>query len=259
VAALQADGLAVLNFDFDDVGTAERRQVYTEIILGRREAVTKVAVSGRPWNGQTMAVDELAPVAVEVGGRRLGVIISWCGPADASELTERVKPGVLYFTGDGPEGELALRIYGRQADYVLPRPEDDYVVGMLVTAGPAEGDFAPWAWSLRAYRYKKYLQVVKHRVPSQDEGHPILDRYKPKPKRAYAVDTAENYTLTWTAEKQKWSLTMDLRRGQAGARSVGDQAVAEPTMQFDTPLVKRPLGGQEFQVPAEVAAAVGPR
>jgi len=257
VVSLQREATAVMNFDFDAVGVGRRVQVWADFILGRRDAIKRVALMGYPWGGQTVGVDELQPVVVEIGDCYLGVLLGWCGPADASQLTERVKPGIISWSGEGPDAELTLRIFARQAEYLLRRPEDNYVLGLVVAVRPAAScsleDFTRW---LRGVRYKKEFQVRKWRVPEKDQGHPVLDRYKPKEKRALAIARADDYTVTWLIEGKPWVIKTDLRSGEVQARSIADAELAQPSLMFDTPWVKIARGGGTFEIAPELRAAL---
>lgn len=260
VVSLQNEATAVMNFDFDAVGVGRRVQVWADFVLGRRDNIKRVALMGFPWGGQTVGVDELQPVAVEIGDYYLGIVLGWCGPADASQLTERVKPGIISWSADGPEAELTLRIFARQAEYLLKAPEDNYVLGVLVAVRPASSgpfeDFTRW---LRGVRYKKEFQVRKWRVPEKDKGHPVLDRYKPKEKRALAIARADDYTVTWIVEGKPWVIKTDLRGGDVQIRSIAGTDVPEPRLMFDTPWVKLARGGKVFEIAPELSSALSGR
>jgi len=215
----------------------------------------------QPWEGQPIAVDRMWPVAVETGGHYLGVVPLWSGPAEAKEATERVKPGVLQWSGEGEQAELTLRLYARQADYELARPQDNYVLGCIALVRPAtELSFDSFCDELRGIRYKKSLETRTWRVPEKDEGHPILDKHKPKPKRSYYVDTAVDYRLTATIGGQDWLLAEDLYRQEIVGLSIGDEVLSlEPELQFDTPLLKLPPQWTELSIPDGLSSLLLPR
>ncbi|MCX7599178.1 MAG: hypothetical protein N2512_09975 [Armatimonadetes bacterium] len=257
VVSVQQEGTAAVNFEFDGVGVGARVQVWADFVVGRREAIKRVAIMGYPWNGQTVAVDELQPLAVEMGDAYLGVLLGWCGPADASQLTERVKPGILSWSEDGPDAELTLRVFARQAQYLLRAPEDNYVLGMFVAVRPVSScsfeDFTRW---LRGVRYKKEFQVRKWRVPEKDKGHPVLDRYKPKEKRALAIARADDYTVTWIVQGKPWVIKADLRSGDVLERSIDGGPLADTKLVFDTPWVRVARGGRSFVIAPELSAVL---
>lgn len=259
VFSLQRDDTAVVNFEFDNIGWGKRVQAWTDVVLGPSATIKQVSVLGRPWDGRTMGFDETWPICVETDGAYIAVVPLWCGPANASTLTERVKPGILQWLPDQATGELVLRIFARQGDYRLPRPENDDVVGLVVTVKPASSmSFDDFAKSLRRVRYTKAIEERSWRVPGKDEGHPVLDKYKPKPKSAYRVEHATDYTLTCVLEGKKWVMTMDLTTDQMRARSIADQALPAPTLQFDTPLLKLAPGWRKLDLPADLVAALTP-
>lgn len=260
-SALQRGAVAVLNLDFDQIGWRPRTRAWAELVLGPRSTISRVAVLRQPWEGQPIAVDRMWPVAVETGGHYLGVVPLWAGPAEAKEATERIKPGVLQWSGEGEEAELTLRLYARQAEYELARPEDNYVLGCIALVRPAtELSFEAFCEELRGIRYKKAFERRTWRVPEKDEGHPILDKHKPKPKRAYHVDTAVDYRLTATIGEQDWVLAEDLYRQEIVGLSIGEEVLPlEPELQFDTPLIKLPPGWSEFSMPDELSSLLLPR
>jgi hypothetical protein len=258
--SLQRGATALVNLDFDTIGWAPRLSAWAEVVFGPRREIGRVAVLRQPWPGQPVAVDRMWPVAVETGGCYIGLVPLWAGPAEAKEATERVKPGVLQWRGEGDEAELTLRLFARQATYELPRPEDNYLVGCIVLVRSAgELSFDAFCEELRGIRYQKTVESRKWRVPEKDEGHPLLDRYKPKPKRAYHVENAMDYKLTAIIDGQSWSLTEDLYRQQILDLRIGEEVLpVAPELQFDTPLLRLPQGWQEAPVPAELASLLLP-
>lgn len=239
-AAVQRGTTAVVNFDFDAIGRRSRIQAWVQFHLGRRADIKRVSVMGRPWTDQPIAVDRMAAVAVESPDVYVGLVPLWAGRAEARSATERVKPGVLEWSGAGDEAELVLRLYARQANYPLRMPEDNYVVGCCIVAVPSgESSFDDFVARLRGVRYRKEAQVRKWRVPKKDEGHPLLDRYKPKPKRAYYVERAYDYRLTCIIDKVPWVLGQDLYSEQVIEMSIGEETLPlQPGLLVDTPLLK---------------------
>ena len=61
VRSVQDASLALVSFNFDDVGYGQRRQAWVKGILGRRSDIEEVYAYGTPWNGQPTAVGELVP------------------------------------------------------------------------------------------------------------------------------------------------------------------------------------------------------
>ncbi len=274
VFSLQRGDTAMVNFQFDSIGWGPRTQAWTDIVLGPAASLKQISVLGQTWNGEPLGFDETWPVCVETDGAYIGVVPLWCGPADASTLTERVKPGILQWMPDENTGELVLRIYARQANYRLPKLENGYVAGMLVTVKPSSSmSFDDFVKSLRRIRYTKALEQREWRIPQQDEGHPVLDRYKPKPKSSYKVGHATDYSLTCLLEGKKWTMVTDMMSWDMRSRSITDQAPATgttpapatttpppspPDLQFDTPLLKLAQGWRKLELAPDLAAALTP-
>ncbi|MBC7289297.1 MAG: hypothetical protein H5T86_14910, partial [Armatimonadetes bacterium] len=238
-AAVPGLAQALVNLDFDGVGRGERTEAWADFHIARRSTLRRVLVGGREWPGVPVAVDVGVSVAVSTDDGLLGIIPCWAGPAGAGKATARIKPGVLEWRGEGPNAELVLRLYARQASYALPRPENDYVVGFFLAAASL-GETSPeeFVQSLRTFSCRQTAQERQWRVPQKDEGHPILDRWKPKPKRAYAVDRALEYTLDCRFQGKSWKLVEDLYRERVEERVASDQPVAPGRLLFDTPWLK---------------------
>ena len=101
------------------------------------------------------------------------------------------------------------------------------------------------------------MKERKWRVPEKDKGHPILDRYKPKPKRAYAVARALDYTLECRFGGKAWLMTEDLYREEVETRVAAGEPVQASELQFDTPWIKLPPRWRKLTLPEAVAATAG--
>ncbi len=258
VSAVPGGSMALVNFDFDAVGRGDRTQVWVDLHIAPRDTLKDVRVVGQQWPGQPVAVDVGVSVAVSFGDRFVGIVPCWAGPAEAKKVTMRVKPGVLQWAHVGGADELLLRLYARQAAYPLRRPENNFVVGFLIAVASADQvSFEQFGRSLRFVRQRHYAQARKWRVPEKDEGHPILDRWKPKPKRAYAIERALDYTLELRVGGKTWMLTEDVYRGKVLKRVAADQPVEPSTMMFDTPWLKLAPGWKGLELPAKLRDLLG--
>lgn len=260
ITTLQRGLTALMNVDFDQVGWRPRTSVWVELVVGPRRDIGRVSVLRQPWEGQPIAVDRLWSIAVETGGHYMGLVPLWAGPAEAKEASERVKPGVLQWTGKGDASELTLRLYSRQATYELRRPEDNYIIGCIVMVRPAKDlSFEDFDAELRAVRYQKAFESRSWRVPKKDEGHPILDKYKPKPKRAYHVERAVDYKLTATIGGQTWVMIEDVYNQEVTYLSIGEDVLpTAPDMQFDTPLLKLARKWRRVSLPEDLVQLLLP-
>lgn len=231
VSSVQKENVGLITADFDDIGTPDRRMALLYGVLGPRSQVEEVYLGGQPWNGEPAAVAEMGRVAVSRGGCYLGVTVLRAGPAEATQRVSGPRPGVLRWSGDGPEAELQLIIYGRKADYVLRRPLQNVRAGVAVEIQPGSTypNLAEFAQHLAAIRLRQTVERTKERITeSADPRDEFLHGRDPKPKSALVYEHKLIHALEYQTDQTTLQLQEEMLRGAVLGRQIDGEDVVTP-------------------------------
>ncbi len=237
----QRGGVALVVAEFDYIGaTPARRNAWVDFYFGPPDAIKRTWVLRSDWPGQAAAVGSRWPVTVQTPSGCVGIVPLWCGPAAKSPEDIRTQPGVLEWA-ELPGGRklLRLRLHARRADYLLRRPMNDAIVSFVVAAAGKEQTTLPGlaAWLMRV-RGEREVVAKKRRLPQKDQGHPVLDKYKPKPKAALAYERWRELHVTLIVGGEKWEAAIDLTREKVLHFRVNGKPMELPAPWATTPLFK---------------------
>jgi hypothetical protein len=252
VQTVQDGNLALLSFDFDNIGQGSRRQAWVQVVLGRSEDVDEVYAYGQPWNDLPAPLGERECLAVAMHGCYVGFTLTRVGPAASAE-GPAAKPGSLRWGAEGRKGELSLVVRARQADYALPRPLDDVRAGLIVEIAPraAYESLADFARHLDAGRQKQSVRTYKDRQTNQAESREpgVLVPY-PTAGGDRASRTITEQTIEYVNGQRSLKLVEDLLADVTRQTFVDGKEV-KPTGLWDGP-------GFSLAPGADLATALAP-
>jgi hypothetical protein len=212
VQATQDGNLALLSFDFDNIGQGSRRQAWVQVVLGRSEDVEEVYAYGQPWNDLPTPLGERECLAVAMHGCYVGFTLTRVGPASSAEGPP-AKPGSLRWGGEGRKGDLSLVVRARQADYALPRPLGDVRAGLIVEVAPraAHASLADFARHLDAGRQKQAVRTYAERQTGQDKPRePGVLVPHPTARGDQSLRTIAEQTIEYVNGERSLKLVEDL-------------------------------------------------
>ena len=202
VASVQQGNLALVDVDFDNLGTPDRLKAWVEAVIAERANVDGVLVGSWQWNDKPSAVNELASVAIRTKQAYIGLTLLQTGPAGVKGETTRPKPGVLEWHGEGEHAQLTLRTYARQADYPLRKLEHNVRAGFVVElASLSEYEsLEKFAAHVRRNKIKETYEAEKIRRRDLEEGRTPFDLLKPKSKLEQHFDFLLHHTIEYTGD-----------------------------------------------------------
>ena len=198
VQSVQAEGLSLSSFNFDGLATAARKQAWVRGVLGRPEDIEEVYCYGVKWNDLPTSLGEQESVAFKTRACYVGLTLARVGSA-ANQTGASAQPATLRWTGENRTGDLVLTVYARQADYVLPRPENNMRAGVIVEVAPEAAylTLADFVKHLAEGRLKQTLRAVRQRVPTAEKPRdPNVLIPEPQAK----IDMVFRNTLEQTSE-----------------------------------------------------------
>lgn len=244
VQSLQNDNLALLSFNFDNLGAGSRKQAWVRLILGSADDIDQVYAYNQPWNDQPTSLGERESVALVAHGCYVGLTLTRSGPA-ANQEGPLAKPAALHWDGGDRKGDLSLLLYARQADYGLAQPIYDVRAGFIIELAPraAYPSLADFAKHLEATRLKQTGRVYKERLPEKEKPvDPNVMLPQPRAKTEYIYRNIVEQTIEYTNGPRRLRLVEDLLGEQTLQAFVGDQEV-KPAGLWDTPAFKLEPGG----------------
>lgn len=212
VQSVQADGLSLSSFNFDDLATPNRRQAFVKGVLGHPEDIEEVYCYGVKWNDLPTSLGEMETLAFTTRGCYVGLTLTRVGPA-GNQSGNPAKPATLRWSGEGRKGDLVLTIYARQAEYTLPQPENNVRAGVVVEVAPqmAYLTLADFVKHLAQGQIKQNLRTLRQRVPGAEkprDPNVIIPDPQSKIDMIYR-DTVEQ-TTTYTNGERSLTLVEDL-------------------------------------------------
>ena len=212
VQSVQSGNLCLSSFNFDDMATPLRRQAFVRGVLGRPEDIDEVYCYGYKWNDKPTSLGEQEAVAFTTRGCYVGITLTRVG-SSGNQTGAYAKPATLRWSGEGRQGDLTLTIYARQAEYLLPRPENNMRAGVVVEIVPQSayltlGDFAK---HLAQGQIKQSVRALRQRVPAAEkprDPNVLIPEAQSKVDMVYR-DTLEQ-TSTYTVGGHSLTLVEDL-------------------------------------------------
>ena len=229
VSALQYGNMAVCSFNFDRIGVGKNLQAWLEGRLGGAGEVAAVYARGEQWNGEPMAIGSRDTVVVKRGGVYLAITVLEAGIAEDDPGFRR-KAGVLEWQGIGEHASLTLSVYARHENYPLRRPLDDVRAGFIIQLWDEEqfeSDMGIVRW-LDAVRVTQTQETRVLRTPEATDAHPVLDRYKPEPRRHQTSRSQKLHTIQYSYQRGRgntFELVEDLRHEEVLSRSLNGQPI----------------------------------
>jgi hypothetical protein len=251
VASVQHGNVALVSFDFDGMGTPDRRIAYIDGVIGERRNIQEVYFAGGTWaNDLPSAINEYSPIAIKTNQGYVGLILLPTGPAGQRGETTRPKPGVIQWYGKGDRAQLIVRTYARQADYVLLKPENNVRAGLVIEIAAAGDypDLASFVAHLRKARVKETVNPSVTRRKEKEETIPMLDDKTPKSRLEFHFDYYIHHALEYTGEKTTLKLAEEMNVGRVESRMVDGKSVWDDSL-WDSPGLKLPVPG--FVAPPE--------
>lgn len=236
VQALQDRDLAMLSFNFDDIGQGTRKQAWVRCHVGRAEDIEEVYCYGQLWNDLPTSLGERESLAVAMHDCYVGFTLTRVGPA-SSQAGPAAKPATLRWSGEGRQGDLLLQVFARQADYALRAPLSDVRAGLVIEIAPraAYPSLADFARHLEDGRSKQTVAIRRERQPEKEkprEPGVVMPYPTGKDQRVYQVFVEQ--TIEYTNGERSLKLVEDLRGETTLHGLVNGQEVPRELL-WDTP------------------------
>jgi len=250
LSSVQSGSLALCSFNFDYVGIARRYKVELRGVLGTRENMDGVMISGVEWLGEPAALAQGSSVALQQGGSYLGIKILQCGTGQRGGLPSGVKPGTIGWFGEDESASLMLDVYGRQADYALRQPLQNVRVGLLVEVATASAyeSLAEFATVFSQRRVRQQMQYRKERVKEQEETDPLRP-HDPKTKAEMVFVRTLEHSMSLDTGEVQLALLEDLLRNRVMSQTLPVEL--PPNYLWLSPALSLNVGGA-------IASASGP-
>ena len=230
ISSIQKENLGLITADFDDIGMQGRPVALLQGVLGPRAQIEEVYLAGQPWNGQPAAVPAMGHIALKRLGCYLGFTVLRAGPAEARQRVSGPQPGVLRWSGEGPQAELELIIYGRKRSYLLRRPLQNVRAGVVVEIQPLStyGNLAEFAQHLVGARAQQTVERTKQVITElQDPREELLHKGKPKSKSELVYKRGLIHTIEYRTEQTTLRLQEEMLHGAVIGRQIdGEQVLA---------------------------------
>lgn len=229
VQSVQADNLSLSSFNFDGMATPTRRQAFVQGVLGRAEDIDEVYAYGFKWNDRPTSLGEQEALAFTTRGCYVGITITRVGAA-SNQTGSYAKPATLRWSGEGRKGDLTLTIFARQAEYLLPRPENNMRAGVVIETVPQSAylTLADFAKHLAEGQLKQSIRAIRQRVPAAEkprDPNVLIPEPQSKIDMIYR-DTLEQ-TSTYTINGRSLMLVEDLIGNIMLQRQIDGTAVDE--------------------------------
>ncbi len=235
VAAVQKESRALVDLDFDQIGSPGRVQAQVDVHLGPQSALSKVLVSGSLYYDATAGTKVTYPVAVASGTQvvteRAGVFtaftIALAAPAESRPWDLAGKPGVLEWVKPLPTGEdeLVLHISARQDD-MRQAPRDNYRVAFAVemAATDSVADFDTFVAQVQKSRLRKDLSARKVKVGERN-ANPFREPAfgAPVERGDWIFEIRVVQDLQYASAQDSLALTEDLQKNQVITQSIDGQ------------------------------------
>ncbi len=229
VSSVQHENIALITVDFDGIGTGQRRTAMLHGVLGPREQIDEVYVSGRPWNGQPVAVAEQGKVALRRLGCNIGITLLRAGPAEVKQVISGPQPGVLRWSDEGPEAELELLVYARKRSYPLAVAQNNLRAGVAVEIEPAAGEesLSEFARHLATARARQTVERTKTLIPEPEDPYDaFLHEHDPKPKSELRYEYQLLHTIQYRSAQTTLYLQEDMLREVVTSRQIDGEEVS---------------------------------
>lgn len=229
VQSVQADNLCLSSFNFDGLATPTRRVAFVRGVLGSAEDIEEVYAYGNKWNDKPTSLGEQEALAFTTRGCYVGITITRVG-ASSNQSGSYAKPASLRWSEDGRKGDLMLTIFARQAEYLLPRPENNMRAGVVIEVVPQSayltlGDFAK---HLAEGQLKQSIRAIRQRVPAAEKPRdPNVLIPDPQSKIDLVYRDTLEQTSTYTIGGRSLMLVEDLIGNIMLQRQIDGTAVDE--------------------------------
>lgn len=236
VQAVQDRDLALVSFNFDDIGQGSRKQAWVRCHVGRAEDIEEVCCYGQAWNDLPTSLGERESLAVAMHDCYVGFTLTRVGPAPSQE-GPAAKPATLRWSGEGRQGDLTLQVFARQADYALRTPVSDVRAGFVIEVAPrsAYPSLVDFARHLENGRSKQTVVVRRERQPEKEKPREpgVLMPYPTgKDQRVYQVFVEQ--TIEYTNGERSLKLVEDLR-GETTLHSLVNGQEVPRELLWDSP------------------------
>ena len=233
ISSIQSESVGLITANFDNIGTGDRRTALLYGVLGPRSQIEEVYLGTRLWNGQAAAVPELGHVVIKRLGCLLGFTTLRAGPAEMRQKVSGPLPGELRWSGQGPEAELELLIYGRKRSYALARPQHNMRAGVAVEIQPASAyaSTADFAQYLAAVRVQQTVESTKELMAQPLGPHEEILRGSDPRSMAELAQMYERgliHTIEYRTARATLRLREQMLRGAVSGRWIDGEELAEP-------------------------------
>lgn len=229
VQSVQADGLSMSSFNFDGLATGNRLQGFVRGVMGRAEDIEEVYSYGVKWNDRPTSLGEQESLAFTTRGCYVGVTLMRVG-ASSNTTDSYAKPATLSWSGEGRSGDLVLDVYARQANYPLPRPENNMRAGIIVEVAPQTAylTLEDFAKHLTQGQLKQTIRATRQRVPAQEKPRdPNVIIPEPQSKIDMVYRNTLEQTSTYTIGGRTLSLVEDLIGNITLSRQINETPIDE--------------------------------
>jgi hypothetical protein len=229
VQSVQADGLSMSSFNFDGLATPNRLQGLVRGVMGRAEDIEEVYSYGVKWNDRPTSLGEQESLAFTTRGCYVGVTLMRVGAA-SNATDSYAKPATLSWSGEGRTGDLVLDVYARQANYPLPRPENNMRAGVIIEVAPQTAylTLEDFAKHLTQGQLKQAIRATRQRVPAEEKPRdPNVLIPEPQSKIDMVYRNTLEQTSTYTINGRTLSLVEDLIGNITLSRQINETPIDE--------------------------------